>query len=86
MLYRLRSLANPAWEVQIGTIPILVGRSKENHIKLSDASASRRHAQISLVNGQPVVTDLNGALAAFVNHARVVYSRPGQFEWHVCEW
>ena len=85
MLYRLRSLANPAWEVQIGTIPILVGRSQENHIKLSDVSGSRRHAQISLVNGQLIVTDLNSALGTFVNHARVVHSRPGQFEWHVCE-
>ena len=71
MLYRLRSLANPAWEVQVGTIPILVGRSRESHIKLSDASGSRRHAQISSVNGEPVVTDLNSALGTFVNHARV---------------
>jgi len=71
MLYRLRSLANPAWEVQVGTTPILVGRSRECHIKLSDPSGSRRHAQISSVNGELIVTDLNSALGTFVNHARV---------------
>ena len=62
MPYTLRSLKNPAGEVQIETTPILVGRSKENHIKLSDPSGSRRHAQISLVNGEPVVIDLNSTM------------------------
>ena len=71
MEYRLRSLENPALEFQIVTTPIVVGRSRGNHIKLSDPSSSRQHAQISLVEGEPVVTDLHSTLGTFVNHARV---------------
>jgi hypothetical protein len=74
MIYNLHSVENPALGVQLGNAPILVGRSRENHIKLYDQASSRRHAQISLVNGEPVVTDLNSAQGTFVNHRRVSQS------------
>ncbi len=70
MTYRLRSMNNSAWEFQILSAHVLVGRGRGNHLVLSDPSSSRQHAQISLVNGEPVVTDLNSTLGTFVNHAR----------------
>lgn len=71
MAYKLRSMQNPAWEIQIGTSPVRVGRSKENHLKLTDPAASRHHAEVSMEGGVPVVVDLNSARGTFVNNMRV---------------
>lgn len=49
----------------------LIGRSPDNHIFLLHESVSRRHAQIDIVGGQVVLTDLKSTRGTFVNGIRI---------------
>lgn len=52
-----------------------VGRDSAAHIALADPSVSRRHATIALVDGVPMVRDLDSRNGTFVNGERVRKSR-----------
>jgi len=46
-------------EVPVGTAPLLLGRTPESDVVLTDAKVSRAHCRIVLVNGAVTATDLN---------------------------
>jgi len=46
-------------EVPVGTAPLLLGRTPESDLVLSDAKVSRAHCRIDLVNGTVTATDLH---------------------------
>jgi signal transduction histidine kinase/pSer/pThr/pTyr-binding forkhead associated (FHA) protein len=48
-----------------------IGRSQSNTIYLSHGSASRRHARISLIDGQYVLSDLKSRNGTYVNKKRI---------------
>ena len=48
-----------------------IGRDESCDITIQDSSISRKHAQISLKNGQYVVTDLGSTNGTYVNEKRV---------------
>jgi len=50
---------------------VSIGRDEGSDIQLSDPSASKQHALVYLVEGQPVVEDLTSLNGTFVNGERV---------------
>jgi len=46
-------------EVPVGTAPLLLGRTPESDVMLTDAKVSRAHCRIVLVNGAVTASDLN---------------------------
>ncbi|MDQ2872030.1 MAG: FHA domain-containing protein [Candidatus Eremiobacteraeota bacterium] len=63
-----------------GALPLLVGRSPQADLPLTDAEVSRRHARFELHRGVVYVTDLKSSNGTFLNGERVTDSievRPG---------
>lgn len=56
--------------------PVVLGRSSQAEIQLSDQVVSRRHAQIQRRGGEWVLTDLDSRHGTFVNGVRLVPSEP----------
>jgi pSer/pThr/pTyr-binding forkhead associated (FHA) protein len=48
-----------------------IGRESGTTVTLADPSVSRRHASVALVNGVPVLRDLESRNGSFVNGERV---------------
>ena len=68
----LISGAQPGLRVEVGTQPITVGRSQEQTLVFAgDSALSRRHAQVSLVDGSLVVEDLGSTNGTYVEGARI---------------
>jgi hypothetical protein len=66
--YELRS-ATAA--IRLGTNMLSIGRSIECHVVFDSVAVSRRHAEVGLENGEPVVVDLASANGVFVNGQRI---------------
>ncbi len=56
--------------------PVILGRSSQADIQLSDQVVSRRHAQVQRRAGEWVITDLDSRHGSFVNGVRLVPSEP----------
>jgi serine phosphatase RsbU (regulator of sigma subunit)/pSer/pThr/pTyr-binding forkhead associated (FHA) protein len=60
----------------LGSEGAVIGRIGEVPISLPSQTVSRRHAQISLLNGAYVVKDLNSANGTFLNDRRLTTAQP----------
>lgn len=58
--------------VHLYRFPFQVGRHQDCELTLDSTEVSRRHAEIDLINGQPVLRDLQSTNGCFVNHQRIV--------------
>ena len=67
--------AQPGLRVEIAVQPVTVGRSQEQTLVFDDSSLSRRHAQISLVDGTIVVEDLGSTNGTYVDGSRIDAAR-----------
>jgi serine phosphatase RsbU (regulator of sigma subunit) len=68
----LISGAEPGLRVEVGMQPVTVGRSPEQTLVFAgDSALSRRHAQVSLVDGSLVVEDLGSTNGTYVEGARI---------------
>ncbi len=56
--------------------PVSLGRAADNAVVLDDASASRYHARIEWIGGQPYLTDLGSVNGTLVNGARIEANVP----------
>jgi len=56
---------------QIGDAGMTIGRSPDQTLVVPDTSVSRRHARISIVNGQVVAEDLGSTNGTFVDGVRL---------------
>jgi pSer/pThr/pTyr-binding forkhead associated (FHA) protein len=61
----------PGKRVEIGAVPVTIGRSSEQTLALADAELSRHHARVSLVNGGAVAEDLGSTNGTFVDAQRL---------------
>lgn len=52
----------------------LIGRGKECEIVIPDPHLSKKHAEIRIENGAPVIRDLNSSVGTYVNDALVLES------------
>jgi len=60
--------SEPGKLIEITTAPITIGRdAQQTTLVFRDAELSRRHAQVSLVNGEAVVEDLRSTNGTFVD-------------------
>lgn len=57
----------PRSSVSLTEFPVVIGRSAEAGLQLSDCWVSRRHCEIDVVGGTLVVRDLNSRHGTFVN-------------------
>src|SRR5215470_14337347 len=57
-----------------------IGRGPDQMLVISDTSVSRRHARISIVNGQVVAEDLGSTNGTFVDGVRVNVNAPRQVD------
>lgn len=55
----------------VSRVPFVVGRVKEADLTLPVSDVSRLHAEISLKDGVPWITDLDSSNGTFVNHKRI---------------
>jgi pSer/pThr/pTyr-binding forkhead associated (FHA) protein len=67
--YELKATSSPK-RVEIEGV-VVAGRSPESDLVLSDGHPSRRHAQLSIADGQVWVEDLGSANGTFVNGAEI---------------
>lgn len=65
------SFQQPSTEISLNQLPIVLGRSSEAGIRLSDVWVSRRHCQLDQDGGALIVRDLGSKHGTFVNGARV---------------
>ena len=63
--------AEPGKRVEIDAVPITIGRDAHQTLAISDAELSRRHASVSLINGNVVVEDLQSTNGTFIDGKRV---------------
>lgn len=59
--------------VTIGTTTAIIGRLPECEIPVSDGNVSRRHAEVRLVDGRHLITDLQSTNGTRVNGVPVEY-------------
>jgi len=57
--------------VEIGAEPVTIGRDAGQTLVFADSQVSRRHAHVSLVNGEVVVEDLKSTNGTFVDTERI---------------
>jgi FHA domain len=59
--------------VNAGNTPIRMGRSEDNHIRISDRRASRFHASVEYIKGKFIITDrsLNGTFVEIAGREMV---------------
>jgi Protein of unknown function (DUF3662)/FHA domain len=57
--------------LEVGGTPITIGRLPDCDIQLQDANASRRHAEIRVVDGRHQITDLKSTNGTRVNGAPI---------------
>jgi predicted component of type VI protein secretion system len=63
--------AGPGKRVEVGAEPVTIGRDEGQTLVFADSQVSRRHARISLVNGEAVVEDLGSTNGTFVHTERI---------------
>ena len=51
----------------ISSEPIMIGRGTRCQIQLKDSKASREHARLQILEGQPVITDQGSTNGLYVN-------------------
>jgi len=61
---------------KLGPEALIVGRGDDVGIKLSDDTASRRHASIQVIEGHAFVEDLNSRNGTWINGERLEGARP----------
>jgi serine phosphatase RsbU (regulator of sigma subunit) len=61
----------PGKRVELGAVPVTIGRSSDQTLALADAELSRQHARVSLVNGEAVAEDLASTNGTFVDAQRL---------------
>ena len=66
----------PIARVELGAAPLTVGREAGQAIVLADTQVSRRHARVSLVDGQPTIEDLGSTNGTFLNGQRLAQPTP----------
>jgi serine phosphatase RsbU (regulator of sigma subunit) len=66
----------PIARVELGATPVTVGREAGQAIVLADTQVSRRHARVSLVDGQPVIEDLGSTNGTFLDGQRLARPTP----------
>lgn len=66
-------------DISLTEFPVVIGRSAEADLRLSDCWVSRRHCEIDVVGDTLVVRDLNSRHGTFVNgrSVREVHLLPG---------
>ncbi len=62
---------SPAQRILISTQPYTVGRDWDNALQLADATISRRHAELLLVDNDLFVRDINSRNGTFLNGRRI---------------
>ena len=71
MMFSLRSIHYPQWEIRPDFSVIHIGRDSSNDVIPRSSYVSERHAMIQIQNGVPVLFDLNTKYGTFVNGRRV---------------
>src|SRR5258708_6295924 len=61
----------PAQNILISTQPFTIGRDWDNALQLADATISRRHAELLLVENDLFVRDINSRNGTFLNGRRI---------------
>jgi pSer/pThr/pTyr-binding forkhead associated (FHA) protein len=72
---RLASVSNGADQEHLIGRTLGIGRALSNDVVIADPTASRRHAQVALYDGQALVHDLDSANGTMVNGQRIVGDR-----------
>lgn len=62
----------PAQRILISTQPFTIGRDWDNALQLADATISRRHAELLLVENDLFVRDIHSRNGTFLNGRRIV--------------
>ena len=62
--------ATPRWSIVVKRLPVLIGRSSDAQVRVSDPWVSRRHCEIDQAEGTLVVRDLGSKHGTFVNGER----------------
>lgn len=63
--------AEPGKRVEIGAEPVTIGRDAKQSLVLADSELSRRHARVSLINGEVMAEDLGSTNGTFVEGQRL---------------
>ncbi len=66
----------PGKLVEIGAEPVTIGRDQRQTLVFADAELSRRHARVSLVNGEVIAEDLGSTNGTFVGPERITAPTP----------
>ena len=67
----VREGRNASYEVELGHQVTVIGRGTDTDVRLGDQAVSRRHAEIRVVNGKALVSDLQSTNGTLVNGARI---------------
>ncbi|MGH8888209.1 MAG: FhaA domain-containing protein [Acidothermaceae bacterium] len=67
----VREGKNASYEVELGHQVTVIGRGTDTDVRLGDQAVSRRHAEIRVVNGKALVSDLQSTNGTLVNGARI---------------
>lgn len=62
----------PAQQVLVSTQPFTIGRDWDNALRLADATISRRHAELILIEKDLFVRDISSRNGTFLNGRRIV--------------
>lgn len=67
----VREGKNASYEIELGHQVTVIGRGTDTDLRLGDQAVSRRHAEIRVVNGKALVSDLQSTNGTLVNGARI---------------
>ena len=56
-----------AWLIDLVDSPVTLGRGEEARIRVRDRWVSRRHCEVNLVEGKPLLRDLGAKHGTYVN-------------------
>ena len=69
-------LNGPFGQIAMGTIPLTIGRTPDNHLVLADPKVSSHHAEIRLHGQDYALVDLGSTNGTFVNEQRLDAQAP----------
>ena len=61
-------------KIVIGRLPVTIGRRVDAGVPLLDSAVSRRHCELALRGGVPVVRDLRSTNGTYINGRRITES------------